>query len=53
MCRANRNADRWTGETHTHTHIFTAHHLLSDTDFDIGAFGLHQFTDDFAELVSI
>lgn len=27
--------------------------MMSDTDFDIGAFGLHKFTNDFAELVSI
>lgn len=26
---------------------------MSDTDFDIGAFGLHELTDDFAELVGI
>lgn len=26
---------------------------MSDTDFDIGAFGLHEFTNDFAELVGI
>ncbi len=26
---------------------------MSDTDFDIGAFGLHKFTNDFAELVGI
>lgn len=26
---------------------------MSDTDFDIGAFGLHEFTNDFAELVGV
>lgn len=25
----------------------------TDTYFDIGAFGLHEFTDDFAELVGV
>ena len=26
---------------------------MSDTDFDIGPFGLHELADDFAELVGV
>lgn len=38
---------------HTHKHHLPPTSKMSDTDFDIGAFGLHEFTDDFAELVGI
>lgn len=38
---------------HTHKDHLPFPSKMSDTDFDIGAFGLHEFTNDFAELVGI
>lgn len=43
---------RGVGGAHTNT-ICPLQVKMSDTDFDIGALGLHEFTDDFAELVGI
>lgn len=43
--------DRWS--IHKHKDHLPLTSKKSDTDFDIGAFGLHKFTDDFAKLVSI
>lgn len=37
----------------THRHHLLGTSLVIDTDFDIGALGLHEFTDHFAELVGI